>query len=109
MPELADWAEEVLLRERITAETEDEIASDENLDDLERDLEYESEQRVRENLTSHNLKHRESYDPLTECALVSAPEPEGVSSRGICRPKKFISVHIKIPNDTKTFSLSGQQ
>jgi hypothetical protein len=37
MPELADRAEEVFLRERIAVETEDETASDEDLDDLEMD------------------------------------------------------------------------
>jgi hypothetical protein len=39
MAELADWAEEVFFHEHVAAEKKDEIASDEDLDGLEMDLE----------------------------------------------------------------------
>jgi hypothetical protein len=46
-------------------------------------------------LTSRDLKYRESDEPLTEYALVPAPEPEHVSRIGIYKPKKSISFNIK--------------
>jgi hypothetical protein len=60
MPELANRIEEVLLHKRVEAEKEDEIASVEDLDHLEMDLKGESERIIKVNLTSRDLKHRES-------------------------------------------------
>jgi hypothetical protein len=100
MPKLASLAEEVFPHGCVETETEDEITSDENLDDLQMDLKCESEQTVRVKLTSHDLKHRESDEPPTEYSLVPLPEPERVSSIRICRPKKLIGVDMKSPNYT---------
>jgi hypothetical protein len=94
-PELADQAEDVFLHEHVKAEREDEVALHEDFDLLEMDLEWKSEQIIRAKLKSRDLKHCESEDPLTEGALVPAPEPTHFPSTGICKPKKFTNVSIR--------------
>jgi hypothetical protein len=85
----------------IQAKTEGEMASGEELDDLKMDLERESERRVRIKLSSHDLKHYESDEPPTECAVVPGPAPECLWSIGICKPKKCIGVDINPLVDMK--------
>jgi hypothetical protein len=57
-----------------------------------------SGQIVRLELTSRDLKDRESDEPLTECAPVPASGRDSVSSIRICKPKKSIGVDMKSPN-----------